>query len=222
MSVEYNLWLQLTEANALSSEVGQNTADIATLQGEIGTIPAVTAQVEQNTTDITTLQGEVSGLPALTSEVGKNTTDITTLQGEVSTLQSEVAVLPALTTQVDTNTSNIATNTSNIATNTSNITKLRSAILRAVSGTPVDITADMGGQVIILTGYSTTQSFTHSTLAIGDAGLCVMVKNGNFTTPAQDITISGVSGATTIHGATNSQNAQVVVIYWNGTTLTAY
>lgn len=167
MSTDYNLWLQLTDANAISSQVDENTADVSALQTEVGT----------------------------------NTADITTLQGEV-------AVLPALTTQVD--------------TNTSNITKLRSAILTAVSGTPVDITADMGGQVIILTGYSTTQSFTHSTLAIGDAGLCVIVKNGNFTTPAQDITISGVSGATIIHGATNSQNAQVVVIYWNGTTLTAY
>ena len=80
----------------------------------------------------------------------------------------------------------------------------------------------MSGQVIILTGNSTTQPFTSSTLNADDVGLYVTIKNGNFTTPAQDITISGVSGATTIHGVTFVQNAQMVIIFWNGSTLTAY
>lgn len=106
MSVNYFLWNSLQRNNALASQVEQNTVDITTLQGEIGTIPDLTLQVEQNTDDIMTLSSSVStltenvatlttglndanvSLTALGDEVDGNTQDISTLQGEVSALQS--------------------------------------------------------------------------------------------------------------------------------------
>jgi hypothetical protein len=113
MSVEYNLWLQLTEANAISSEVEQNTADITTLQGDVAVIPDLSAQVATNTAGISTNVEAIQELRiwSMDNQAGlaQAQQSITILNGQVSTLQGEVAGLPALTTQVGINTSNITT-----------------------------------------------------------------------------------------------------------------
>jgi hypothetical protein len=129
MSVNYFLWNSLQRSNALASQVEQNTVDITTLQGEIGTIPDLTLQVQQNTDDIATLSSSVStltenvatlttglddanvSLTALGDEIDGNTEDITTLQGQVATnttgITSLNTKLQAVPTSVGQQTTNV-------------------------------------------------------------------------------------------------------------------
>ena len=75
------------------------------------------------------------------------------------------------------------------------------------------------GKVLIATGTALSIS---NTLTSGDAGCYVWLKNGN--NSVQDITLSGCAGATILHGtnSANNTNGQSVIVFWNGTTLTAY
>lgn len=75
------------------------------------------------------------------------------------------------------------------------------------------------GAVFIATG--TALAITN-TLTSGDAGCYCWVKNGNNST--QDITLTGCGGASILHGtnAPNNTNGQTIILYWDGTTLTAY
>lgn len=90
----------------------------------------------------------------------------------------------------------------------------------ATSATPIDIMASSSGGVYVLTGTN-SQQFTATSLTPADHGVFVFVKNGNGTNGG-DITISGVSGSTTIHNQTNQQNGQIVAIYWTGTALVSH
>ena len=85
--------------------------------------------------------------------------------------------------------------------------------------TTLALNPTLRGCTFIVTG-SLTLTITN-TLAAGDAGFFVYLKNGTIASPA-DITLAGVLGATTLHQPSGSQNGQIVVLFWNGTTLTAY
>lgn len=75
------------------------------------------------------------------------------------------------------------------------------------------------GKILIVTG--TAFAITNN-LTSGDAGCYVWLKNGNNST--QDITLTGCSGASVLHGTnpSNNTNGQSVILFWDGTTLTAY
>jgi hypothetical protein len=85
----------------------------------------------------------------------------------------------------------------------------------------------MKGRTYLVTGAGSienrTITFTTSTLTANDVGFFVIVKNGNSQGGGgRDIYIDGATGNTTVHEATNTQNGQVVYIYWDGTALIAY
>jgi len=79
-----------------------------------------------------------------------------------------------------------------------------------------------GSTYIITSAVPSTIAFVTTALTTNDAGFFVYLKNGNNT--ANDITLSGISGATTLHGRTaaGTTNGQILIAYWSGTTLTAY
>jgi hypothetical protein len=81
--------------------------------------------------------------------------------------------------------------------------------------------ATMRGRTYIVKQNGAIITFTHS-LTANDDGFFVMVKNGNGTGSGGDISISGASGNTTVHQTTSTQNGQIVYVFWDGATLTAY
>jgi hypothetical protein len=97
-----------------------------------------------------------------------------------------------------------------------NATSYRCSVIAAASGLALNPT--LLGSTYIVTG-SGTLAITN-TLAAGDAGFFVYLKNGNNSTT--DITLSGLAGATTLHGNRPTTNTQIVILFWNGTTLTGY
>ena len=76
----------------------------------------------------------------------------------------------------------------------------------------------VNGTTYIVLG-SGTLTLTN-TLAVADNGFFVNLKNG--TNGGADITLAGVAGATTLHRASGSTNGQSVILFWNGSALTAY
>jgi hypothetical protein len=99
-------------------------------------------------------------------------------------------------------------------------TNAYSCVLEAGSGTiAIALATTERGRTYIVTAASTI-SFTHS-LTNDDAGFFVIVKNGKGVSGG-DITISGISGVTTIHETTATQNGGIVYILWSGSALTAY
>jgi hypothetical protein len=97
-------------------------------------------------------------------------------------------------------------------------TSFRCSVITAPSTLALNPTVRGSTYIVTSTG-SQTLTMTN-TLVLGDAGFFVTLKNGNNST--QDITLAGVAGATTLHGAGVITNGQSVTLFWNGTTLTAY
>ena len=90
----------------------------------------------------------------------------------------------------------------------------------ATSATAIALNASLRGKTIILTG-TTTQPFTTTGLTATDAGLAVIVHNGN-ATGGGDINISGATGTTIVHNRTATQNGGVLYLYWTGSALVGY
>jgi len=83
--------------NELSTtQLEANTADVATLQGQVSTLES---EVTSATTNITILQGQVSTLESdvvtLESDISTLQSEVSFLQGQVSTLESDIATLEA-------------------------------------------------------------------------------------------------------------------------------
>ena len=89
------------------------------------------------------------------------------------------------------------------------------------------LTAANANTTYLLTS-GTTQNFTTTGLGAGNAGLYWYVKNSQPPGGAgNDVTIqangSAIAGSTsTAHQTTNTANSSLLVIFWNGTTLTMY
>jgi hypothetical protein len=98
-----------------------------------------------------------------------------------------------------------------------NTTSYKCSLL--VSPATLALNPTLLGSTYIITGTGTL-TFTSTALTAGDTGFFIYLKNG--TSPATDITLAGIAGATILHRETGSQNGQMVVLFWNGTTLTAY
>ena len=78
----------------------------------------------------------------------------------------------------------------------------------------------MRGKTFLLTG-TTTQPFTTTGLTATDAGLAVIVHNGN-ATGGGDINITGATGTTIVHNRTATANGGVLYLYWTGSALVGY
>jgi hypothetical protein len=100
-----------------------------------------------------------------------------------------------------------------------NTTSYRCSVIIAPTTLALNPTL-LGNTFIVTSTGSQTLTITTTGFVIADAGFFVYLKNGNNST--QDITLAGVAGATTLHGSGVITNGQIVVLFWNGTTLTAY
>ena len=90
----------------------------------------------------------------------------------------------------------------------------------ATSATPIALNASVRGKTFLLTG-TTTQPFTTTGLTATDAGLAVIVHNGN-ATGGGDINITGATGTTIVHNRTATANGGVLYLYWTGSALVGY
>ena len=99
-----------------------------------------------------------------------------------------------------------------------NTTSYRCSVVVAPSTLALNPT--LLGNTFIVTGTGTL-TITTTGFVIADAGFFVYLKNGTVGATA-DITLAGVTGATTLHQPSGSQNGQIVVLFWNGTSLVAY
>jgi hypothetical protein len=121
----------------VNSSTSNNNAfadlDYAVLQNDFDSvISPITTDVQNNSTDIATLQGDVSSLNTTTatnvSNIGTLDAALTTLDGQVSTNISDIATLQS---DMSTAQSDIIANTGNISTNSSDITTLQSDVTTA-------------------------------------------------------------------------------------------
>jgi len=97
-------------------------------------------------------------------------------------------------------------------------------VVQASGGTIAPI-ATYKGRIYVLTGITTTAiANTGATpLTANDVGFYFYIRNGNVSSGSvKDITLTGVSNNTVVHGASNTQNAGMIMIYWDGTTFQGY
>jgi hypothetical protein len=100
---------------------------------------------------------------------------------------------------------------------TYNTTAYRCSLV--AGGTTLALNPTLNGSTYIVTGTGTLT--ITNTLLLADAAFFVYLKNGTTAAPA-NITLVGVAGSTTLYQPSASQNGQIVVVFWDGTTLTAY
>jgi hypothetical protein len=94
--------------------------------------------------------------------------------------------------------------------------------VQAANGT-IALIPSMNRSTYILTGTSATQTFTTTGLTGEPAGFCVYLRNGNNATGlTKDITITIPAGSTTLHTITGTTNSSFILLYWDGSVLTAY
>jgi len=137
----------------ITTDVQNNSTDIATLQSEVSSLNTTTAtnvtdigtldaalttldgQVSTNISDISTLQSDVStaqsDIIANTGNISTNSSDITALQSDVATAQADIATnsldISTLQSDVSTVTTSAATNATDISNSQSDIANLQSS-----------------------------------------------------------------------------------------------
>lgn len=192
MSTDYNLWLQLTDANAISGQVAVNTDGVIANTSAIEELriwsmsnQAGLVQVQEN---VITLQGRVdandASIATNTSNIATNTADITTLQ-----------------TSLGTSTDLVTTTAWGQARLSRPITNF-SSLLRSTSALPSSrATAIMYGEVLLNlldTGNSQERTIGNANITIKNAG------NTNADVYLQLVVNGSITEiVTTVEGGTN-------------------
>jgi hypothetical protein len=197
-----------TNGVAIGNAAGQTTA-----ANTIGIGTSSGANAGAASVHIGQLAGSVGG--AFANTIVLNATGVAVNPTAASTCQ--IAPIRANTTAA---TFTAANNLLSYNPTTSEVVYTATAYKASVITAPgtLALNATLFDNTYIVTGTGTLT--ITNTLAAGDSGFSVMLKNGNNT--STDITLAGVAGATTLHGAGVITNGQVVILFWNGTTLTAY